>query len=49
MDVLNFFKEYYGVDDKLVANTPRQLNEETVIYNGDLLMPNEGFVCYPNL
>jgi hypothetical protein len=49
MDVLTFFKEYYNVTDEVVANNKEELNINTVIYNGDLLMPEEGFINYPNL
>ena len=49
MDILTFFKEYYDVNDEQVANNINELNEQTVIYNGDLFKPEEGFICYPNL
>ena len=49
MNVLDFFKEYYDVEDELVASGTEELNEQIVILNNDLLMPNENFVCYPNL
>ena len=49
MDVLTFFKEYYDVGDESVADSKERINQNTVIYNGDLLMPEEGFVFCPNL
>ena len=50
MDTLiTFFKEYYQITDEQIAFTTDQLNEDTVVYCGDLLLPNEGFMYYPNL
>ena len=49
MELLTFFKEYYNVSDEQIVDCYTQMNDDTVILNGDLVMPREGFVYYPNL
>ena len=49
MEVLEFFKNYFNVDDENIAYSKEALNENTEIFVGDLNCKDEALIFYPNL